>query len=149
MTKRSGLEMKRETGSGSGTASLVRASIRAAHYGNSRASERVLHPRRSARIVEPANNETRIELKVSFHVQYPFTLDCRRIRCHCTRIRRTKSLYHRAHFGGLKIPRCWTDRVSRKTLFAGVCSKSIFVIQLCAYLFVGCENSLNNDIAAQ
>jgi hypothetical protein len=55
--------MKRETGSGSGTASLVRASIRAAHYGNSRASERVLHPRRSARIVEPANNETRIELK--------------------------------------------------------------------------------------
>mmetsp|Transcript_18220 Transcript_18220/g.63232 ORF Transcript_18220/g.63232 Transcript_18220/m.63232 type:complete len:1162 (+) Transcript_18220:38-3523(+) len=63
MTKRSGLEMKRETGSGSGTASLVRASIRAAHYGNSRASERVLHPRRSARIVEPANNETRIELK--------------------------------------------------------------------------------------
>jgi|MDSX01.1.fsa_nt_gb hypothetical protein len=56
--------MRREAGPGTGTVSLIRASIRAAHNGNSNRAERVLHPRRSGRSVEPVSSEPRIELKV-------------------------------------------------------------------------------------
>mmetsp|Transcript_29262 Transcript_29262/g.95690 ORF Transcript_29262/g.95690 Transcript_29262/m.95690 type:complete len:1126 (-) Transcript_29262:566-3943(-) len=55
--------MRREAGPGTGTVSLIRASIRAAHNGNSNRAERVLHPRRSGRSVEPVSSEPRIELK--------------------------------------------------------------------------------------
>jgi len=58
-----GKTMRREAGPGTGTVSLIRASIRAAHNGNSNRAERVLHPRRSGRSVEPVSSEPRIELK--------------------------------------------------------------------------------------